>query len=538
MANSKSTDLASLTAEAGDEIPVNRAGSDGKVTAGDIAALAGAAIDVDDLGDAVITSPADNEVLAYDNGSTTWINQTAAEAGLAAASHTHTEADITDLGPYREILTANRTYYVRTGGSDSNTGLVNDDAGAFATVQKAWDTIGPLDLGDFDIVIQIADGTYEMGAGDYWLDAVRNWPRGGSGGEVTIQGNTGDKTAVQVNCNNADYIAEILSWVPDICVLNIEYITFANADNANDGGFNIGSSQVFFSNVGTTVGASTYHFIIGQESYVGFFGANTIASGGVNYVLQYEQTFCAWNASSLTATGTCTFSDAFARVKRNSFHIVAVSTTFTGTYAGVRFIVEEASVITRTSGTLSLTFFPGDTAGIIRDGGIYSSISGTSYFGTDNIQFPTGGVLDFGSADVTVTHSANTLTFAGASTGYVFNTGPTTAGAALRETVVALSDGATPALDASLGNIFYLDAGGNRTIAVPSNAVNGQKIIIRHFANGAARTLALNTGAGGFRFGTDITALTETGSGLMDYIGCIYNGVDSFWDVVAYTKGF
>jgi hypothetical protein len=73
---------------------------------------------------------------------------------------------------------------------------------------------------------------------------------------------------------------------------------------------------------------------------------------------------------------------------------------------------------------------------------------------------------------------------------------------------------------------------------VPSNAVNGQKIVIRHFANGGSRTLALNTGAGGFRFGTDITALTATGSGLMDYIGCIYNGVDSFWDVIAYTKGF
>jgi hypothetical protein len=122
--------------------------------------------------------------------------------------------------------------------------------------------------------------------------------------------------------------------------------------------------------------------------------------------------------------------------------------------------------------------------------------------------------------------------------GAIFAIGGTITGGALVEKVVALSDGATPALDASLGNIFYLDAAGDRTIAVPSNAVNGQKIVIRHFANGGARTLALNTGAGGFRFGTDITALTATGSGLMDYIGCIYNGVDSFWDVVAYTKGF
>lgn len=104
--------------------------------------------------------------------------------------------------------------------------------------------------------------------------------------------------------------------------------------------------------------------------------------------------------------------------------------------------------------------------------------------------------------------------------------------------VSALADGATPALDASLGTIFTLAAAGNRTIAVPTNPTNGQKIVIRHLASGGARTLALNTGAGGFRFGTDITALTATSSGKTDYIGCIYSSIDSFWDVVAYVKGF
>lgn len=111
-------------------------------------------------------------------------------------------------------------------------------------------------------------------------------------------------------------------------------------------------------------------------------------------------------------------------------------------------------------------------------------------------------------------------------------------GNALLPTEVTLTDGATPALDASLGNQFYLAAGGNRTIAVPSNPAAGQKIVIRHFASGGARTLALNTGAGGFRFGSDITALTATSSGKTDYIACIYNVTDSFWDVVAYIKGF
>ena len=105
-------------------------------------------------------------------------------------------------------------------------------------------------------------------------------------------------------------------------------------------------------------------------------------------------------------------------------------------------------------------------------------------------------------------------------------------------TVVALTDGATVALDASLGNVFKLTAAGNRTILAPSSPTAGQKIIIRHLASGGARTLSLTTGAGGFRFGTDITALSATGSGLTDYIGCVYDSVDNRFDVVAVAKGY
>jgi hypothetical protein len=109
---------------------------------------------------------------------------------------------------------------------------------------------------------------------------------------------------------------------------------------------------------------------------------------------------------------------------------------------------------------------------------------------------------------------------------------------ALNSGVATLTDGATPALDASLGNTFLLTASGDRTIAVPTNPTSGQKITIAHKASGANRTLALNTGTGGFRFGTDITALTITTSGLTDYIGAIYNAADNKWDVVSYVKGF
>jgi hypothetical protein len=103
---------------------------------------------------------------------------------------------------------------------------------------------------------------------------------------------------------------------------------------------------------------------------------------------------------------------------------------------------------------------------------------------------------------------------------------------------VPLTDGATPALDASQGDYFRLSAGGDRTIAVPSNPTDGQAITIEHLASGGARTLALNTGTGGFLFGTTITALTQTVSGKRDFIRAIYNSSLNKWVVVGYSKGF
>lgn len=55
---------------------------------------------ISDLADVTIDSVADGEVLQYDNGTSEWINRTLAEAGIAAATHTHTESDITDLDHY------------------------------------------------------------------------------------------------------------------------------------------------------------------------------------------------------------------------------------------------------------------------------------------------------------------------------------------------------------------------------------------------------------------------------------------------------
>lgn len=104
--------------------------------------------------------------------------------------------------------------------------------------------------------------------------------------------------------------------------------------------------------------------------------------------------------------------------------------------------------------------------------------------------------------------------------------------------VVNLVDQPVIALDAFAGNVFNISTMGDRLIKVPSNPTPGKKFIIRHRALVANRLLSLDTGLGGFRFGSDITGLTTTIAGKTDLIGCIYDEIGLYWAVASVVKGY
>jgi hypothetical protein len=104
-------------------------------------------------------------------------------------------------------------------------------------------------------------------------------------------------------------------------------------------------------------------------------------------------------------------------------------------------------------------------------------------------------------------------------------------------TPVALTPGATVAVDASLGNDFTLTAAQAFTLSNPTNLVNGQKLLfaIRQDGTGG-RVMTLDTI---FRLGADITAVVlSTGINKTDYLGVRYNGTDTKLDVIAFVKGY
>jgi hypothetical protein len=123
-------------------------------------------------------------------------------------------------------------------------------------------------------------------------------------------------------------------------------------------------------------------------------------------------------------------------------------------------------------------------------------------------------------------------------TGVQGTTGPT--GPAASASVVALTDAATIASDASLlpsvGGVFTVTLGGNRTLGNPTNPANGQKIIWELTQDGTGgRTLALDTA---FDVASDIGTVTlSTAIGAVDYLGAIYRTSTSKWHVIAFTKG-
>jgi hypothetical protein len=259
----------------------------------------------------------------------------------------------------RELLTANRTYYVRTDGSDSNTGLVDSAGGAFLTIQKAINTVAAIDIGTFSVTISVADGTY-TGA----VAVVGPWLGSGT---VSIVGNTGTpaNVVISVTSNNAVTVSSggrlsVSGVKVQATTSGVGFIADTNGLLTLNGAFEIGACatyQMLAQNGGSIVitadytisGGSLYHWI-------------TTASGIITCI-----------AHTITLTGTPAFSQQFAYSSRSGI-IECHLNTFSGSATGARFLVDTAGVIF--TNNAALTYLPGNAAGTFRPNGIYDRLVG------------------------------------------------------------------------------------------------------------------------------------------------------------------
>lgn len=96
---------------------------------------------------------------------------------------------------------------------------------------------------------------------------------------------------------------------------------------------------------------------------------------------------------------------------------------------------------------------------------------------------------------------------------------------------------ATPTPNADTDDVFILTAlAAGAAFATPSGTpTNGQPLIVRIKDDGTSRALSFS---GGYRASTDLALPTATTLGKTMYLGFIYNGVSTTWDLVALLDNF
>jgi len=253
----------------------------------------------------------------------------------------------------REVLSANRTYYVRTDGSDGNTGLANTSGGAFATIQKAIDAATGLDLNVYSVTIQVANGTYTGG------NTLKSYV---GVGPITIQGNTTTPANVLVSTGSAHSFfgsGVIGKWV----LKGMKTVTSA----AYHFHFKAGTI-VDFDRWDFGACPSYYHIECDTQSVVSCVGGSySITGGAAVHWRVAEHAEVRVFSTTITLSGTPAFATAFADVSYGS-EIIS-NATFSGSATGKRYQVTVNSWIETFGG--GANYFPGNSAGSTATGGQY-----------------------------------------------------------------------------------------------------------------------------------------------------------------------
>jgi hypothetical protein len=96
--------------------------------------------------------------------------------------------------------------------------------------------------------------------------------------------------------------------------------------------------------------------------------------------------------------------------------------------------------------------------------------------------------------------------------------------------VIALTDASTIVVDASLGNDFTVTLGGSRTMGIPSNPHNGQKIEFELTQDGTgSRLITWASGSGGYTFGGSSAPTLNATAAASDVVAFRYSSGAGRW---------
>lgn len=256
----------------------------------------------------------------------------------------------TVLGGRREALTASRTYYVRTDGNNSNSGLVNSAGGAFLTIQKAVDTIATLDINGQTVTVQVADGTY---TGTVTLKNVTGFS---AAGDLVIQGNSGTPANVVISTTSANcFTASGLSSIWDIKDMKLQTSTAGSCLVADSGAF------LRFGNI--NFGATATYHISASGGIAQALSNYSITGGATRHWSSTASGRIFVQGRTVTLTGTPAFT-VFAFASTLSLELVNAN-TYSGAATGQLYNASTNGVI------FSGATLPGNVGGATSTGGQY-----------------------------------------------------------------------------------------------------------------------------------------------------------------------
>lgn len=246
----------------------------------------------------------------------------------------------------REKLSAARTYYVRTDGSDSNDGLSNTSGGAFLTIQKAVDVIcGSLDLENQSVTIQCNDATR--------TEKVQLKRYIGSLAPSLI-GNTTTPANALMSATSGTCFSNSSSMPWAVSGFKMTTTTSGSCLMCNNGG-----SDITFSNCDFGVSASS-QIIVSSGAKVVAKTNYTISGGSLAHVEAVEGGIFNSGGRTVTLSGTPGFSIGYVYGRKG--HFVVNSMTFSGSATGPRFALNLCTTVFSNGGA-EASYFPGNSTG-------------------------------------------------------------------------------------------------------------------------------------------------------------------------------
>lgn len=252
-------------------------------------------------------------------------------------------------GQFREKLTAPRTYYVRTDGSDANTGLSNTAGGAFATIQKAIDTASALDNGGYDVTITVGAGTFTG------TNVFKSFV---GGGKIVISGAGAGSTVVQVSTAGTACFSLPNGATPLVGQYDIVNMTL-QATAVDCFGIDLGYGQggvVTFGGIEFGSFSSGTHLRAGHGALLSSASRAYSISGASNiHIYCTDGGQVRVQNATVTLSGTVTLG-IFVVAERHG-NVLCNANTYSGTASGTKYQVGALSY------ALGVSTFPGSTAG-------------------------------------------------------------------------------------------------------------------------------------------------------------------------------